>query len=198
MVWNPISVPANTSPRAEAQPGIASPYQKVAIGAVNITVSGKNCAINVRDLTTASGASIQAKGSFYTSHSMILQSSAISIESDRSALLSDGTLKLENMTLTAGASLSELSAIDTYSGEKALKSVSTFDGTVKSLLFGEGVSIVVDLLILIAFLLLLGAVIAVPILHKRRKVQKIIAARDAAEAEEKRLRKLRKKAEKAQ
>jgi len=178
--------------------GIASPYQKVAIGAVSLTVSGESYAINVRDLTTASGASIEAEGSFYTTHSMILQSSKLSIESEHSALLSDGTLKLENMTLSAGDSLAQLSATETYTGQKALKTVSTFDSSVKSLLFGEGVSIAVDILLVVALFLLLGAVIAIPILLKQRKAMKIIAARELTEAEEKRLRKLQKKSAKTQ
>ena len=177
--------------------GIRSPYQKIALAAANITIyGGDGYAINARDLSVASEATLTVKGSLYSSYSMILQSSNLSIESSKSALIADNTLRLEYMTLSAGDSLTSVSAVEQYNGEKALKTSSTFDSSIKSILFGKTVPIAVDILLLVGFVAALSAVIAIPIVVKRRKATAVIAARDAAEAEQKRLRKEAKKASK--
>jgi hypothetical protein len=174
--------------------GIHSEFQKVAFSGGKISVTGVNgYSVNVRDFQTGNNVTVKATGSFRSTYSMLLQAANLTIESKEPALIADKYLKLESMTLKAGNSLSSLTAIDSYTNEKALVTVSTFDGSRRSLIFGDAVPFFVDILLLIVIVAGLAAVIIVPILVKKKKVQAAIAARDAAEAEAKRLKKLNKK-----
>lgn len=174
--------------------GIHSEYQKVALSGGKITVTGgSGYSVNARDFQTSNNVTVKATGSFRSSYSMLLQAANLTIESKEPVLIADKYLKLESMTLKAGDSLSSLTAVKSYTNEKALVTVSTFDGSRRSLIFGDTVPFFVDILLLIVIVAGLAAVIVVPILIKKKKVQAVIAARDAAEAEAKRQKKLSKK-----
>ncbi len=174
--------------------GIHSEYQKVALSGGKITVTGgSGYSVNARDFQTGNNVTVKATGSFRSSYSMLLQAANLTIESKEPVLIADKYLKLESMTLKAGDSLSSLTAVESYTNEKALVTVSTFDGSRRSLIFGDTVPFFVDILLLIVIVAGLAAVIVVPILIKKKKVQAVIAARDAAEAEAKRQKKLSKK-----
>lgn len=174
--------------------GIRSDDQKVALSGGKITVTGTDgYAVNARELRTGNNVTVKAVGSFRTSYSMLLQGSNLTIESKEPALISDKLLKLDRMTLKAGSSLDSLTSVDAYQNETALLTHSTFDGSRRSMLFGDAVPFFVDVIVLIAVLLLLAAVVVLPILYKRKKTLAAVAARDAAEAEAKRLKKLNKK-----
>jgi hypothetical protein len=174
--------------------GIHSEFQKVAFSGGKITVTGSSgYSVNVRDFQTGNNVTVKATGSFRSSYSMLLQAANLTIESKEPALIADKYLKLESMTLKAGDNLTSLAAVDSYTNENALATVSTFDRSRHSLIFGDSVPFFVDILLLIVVLAGLASVIVVPILVKKKKVQAAIAARDAAEAEAKRLKKLNKK-----
>ncbi len=177
--------------------GIHSDHQKVAFSGGNVTVTGtKGCAINAYELQTGNNVTIKATGSLRASYRMQLQASNLKVESKEAALQSGGILKLEHMTLKAGSNLESLTAVETYGNEAALATVSTFDTSRRSILFGDKVPFAVDVILLIAVLLLLAAVIVLPILHKQHQAKLAIAARDEAEAERKRQKKLNKKSQK--
>ncbi|MBQ4064543.1 MAG: carbohydrate-binding domain-containing protein [Clostridia bacterium] len=174
--------------------GIRSDFQRISLSGGNLTVTGtKGYSINVRDLQTSNNVTIKATGSFHTSYNMLLQASNLTIESKEAALMTDKYMKLESMTKKAGDSLSSLSEISDYVDQKALVTRSTFDDSRKSLLFGGNVPFAVDILVLLGVLILLAAVIAVPLLLKKKRALDAMAARDAAEAEQRLLRKQAKK-----
>jgi len=189
-----LSVTSGTYTIEGGTDGIHSEFQKVALSGGKMTVTGtEGYSINVRDFQTANNVTVKATGSFYSSYSMLLQAANLTIESKDPALIADKYLKLERMTLRAGDSLSSLSAVEIYTDEKALSTVSTFDNSRRSLIFGESVPFFVDILLLIVVLAGLAAIIVLPILHKRKMILVAIAARDAAEVEAKRLKKLNNK-----
>jgi hypothetical protein len=174
--------------------GIHSEFQKVTVSGADLTVSSENgYAINARDLQTGYNARIKATGSFHTSYSMLLQASDLSIESKEAALITGKYMELDSMTLKAGDSLSSLSDIDSYSGEKAILTVSTFDDSPKSILFGEKYPLALDIVLLVAVILVLGIVVVLPILIKKKKAKAAVLQRDAEEAERKKRKKEEKK-----
>lgn len=115
------------------------------------------------------------------------------MESSQPALLSDGTLKTESMTIKTGTTLSALSDADSYSGENAITTISTLDTSIKSILFGAPYSIAVDITLLIAAIAVLAAAIVIPPVIRKKKAQSIIKSLEAAEAEKKQQKKIQKK-----
>ncbi len=177
--------------------GVHSEFQKVAFSGGHLTVTGTSgYAIHARDFQAGNNVTVKANGSIHTTYNMHLQAANLTVSSQQPALIADHTIKLERMTLQAGELLSTLSSVNAYTNEKALVTVSTFDGSRRSLIFGDSLPFFVDVLLLLAILLVLAAVIALPILHKKKKAKAAIAARDIAEAEEIKQRKLKKNSKK--
>ncbi len=174
--------------------GIRADVGRVTLSGGKLTIrGGSGYAVNVREFMAGSGVTVTATGSFYSSYSMLLQGANLSVSSDRPALLADRSLKLESMRLMAGESLTSLSSVDEYGGEKALTTKSTLPTGVKSLLFGESKSIVWDILLLVSALAVLAALIVLPVLIRKKKAKVITEAREAAKAEEKAAKKQQKK-----
>ncbi len=174
--------------------GIRADFSKVALSGGSLTISGgSGYAVSVRELQTSAGVTVKASGSFYSSYSMLIQGTNLSVESSKSALLSDGTLKTESMTMKTGATLSSLSDAETYSGENAVATVSTLDTSMKSILFGPPYSIAIDILLLITAVILLSAAIFLPPIIRKMKAESIIKRVKAEETERKQQKKIQKK-----
>ena len=124
---------------------------------------------------------------------MLIQGTNLTVSSDKAALLSDGTLKLESMKIKAGDSSSSLSDIAEYSSEKAISAVSTLDTRTKSILFGDRYPVAVDIILLIAVIAALAAAVVVPIVVRKKKAAAVIEQMKLAEAEAKKLKKEAKK-----
>lgn len=174
---------------------VKAEYSKVAMSgsAVLNLKAGKGYAANVRELIMSAGVTVDTQGSLYSSYSMLIQGANLTVSSDKAALLSDGTLKLESMKIKAGDSSSSLSDIAEYSGEKAITAVSTLDTRTKSILFGDRYPVVVDIILLIAVITALAAAVVVPIVVRKKKAAAVIEQVKLAEAEAKKLKKEAKK-----
>ena len=74
---------------------VRAEYSKVAMSgsAVLNLKAGKGYAANVRELIMSAGVTVDAQGSLYSSYSMLIQGTNLTVSSDKAALLSDGTLK---------------------------------------------------------------------------------------------------------
>ena len=186
-----LSITGGTFTVTGGTDGIRSDSQAVAVSGGSITVTGESrYAINARELTTAGNVSIRASGAFHTSYRMALQAANLTITaSDGPALRTDRYLTLDGMTLRAGNDLFSLKEIDSYLDEPALVTVSTFDGSRRSLLFGDKAPLLVDILILLAGVLLIAAAVSIPLLRRKRRAEAIIAARSEQEREEKKAKK---------
>lgn len=174
---------------------IKSDAQKVYLGGGNFTLDGDEVAIDAREIITGGNVSVDAVGSFSASYAMTLEAADLSILSTQAALITP-KLTIANMTLRVGESEGALTKVDSYNGEKCLVTKSTFDDSAKSFLFGESVPFFVDVLVLIAFLILLVSAVLVPLLLKKKRAKIAIAARDTAAAEREAQRKAEKKAAK--
>ena len=164
--------------------GIHSEFQKVALSGGTITVTGtEGYAINVRDFSATNNVNLRAYGSIRSSYSMYLLGANLTVESQQSALIADKYCKMENMSLRAGDSLSALFDVETYTDQKALSTVSTFNESRRSILFGESVPFFVDVLVLILVLGALATIVIVPPLYKKKKARLVMVARDEAEKE---------------
>lgn len=174
---------------------IKAEYSKVSLSgsAVLELKAAKGYAANVRELIMSAGVTVEAQGTLYSSYSMLIQGTNLTVTSDNSALVSDGTLKLESMKLKAGDSATALSDITEYKGEKAISAVSTLDTKVKSILFGEKYSIALDIILLIVVIAALAAAVIIPILVRKKRAEAVIEQVKKAEAEAKRLKKEAKK-----
>lgn len=184
-----LSIVGGTYKITSGEAGISSAFHQVAISGSKITVTTEgNVAISAQSLTTGAKTVIKANGSLKGVSKLRIEGSTLTVESSTSALISDSPIVFSKLTLKAGDSISSLSNTE-YSGEKCIKTTSTFDGSLKSAIFGDNVPFFVDILVLIAVIGAVTAAVVVPIIVKKKKAQAAIAARDEAE-------KLRKKANK--
>lgn len=100
----------------------------------------------------------------------------LSIDSEKSALSSDKTLKIEEVTIAS------LSSASDYNGENSIVVKSAKSTLGSSILFGENVPMFVDVLIALLLLALIAAGIAVPFIRSYRSGRKARAALEAADA----------------
>lgn len=176
--------------------GIFAEFSKVALAGCNLEIDSEgDYGINVREFSTSAGSKLTSNSTVFASYSMLIQATKLSVESDKSALeISPGrTIKIENATIKTGDALSALSDSEEYNGEKAISTVSTFDNSPKSILFGEGYSIAIDIILLTVALLLLSSAIIIPPILKKKKAEKIISKQIELENVQKRLKKLKKR-----
>lgn len=174
---------------------IKAEFSKVSLsGSAELTLkSGKGNAVSVRELVMSAGVTLNAVGSLYSSYSMLIQGANLTVSSESSALVSDGTLKLESMNIKVGDSTSSLSDASEYNGENAVTTVSTLDTGIKSILFGDKCSIAVDIILLVVVIAILAAAVVVPIVVRKKKAAAIIEQVKLAEAEAKKQKKEAKK-----
>lgn len=174
--------------------GIKSDYMKLHLTGGKFNISGGDgYAVDAREFQTGGNVKINATGSFYSSYHMILESANLNIVSEQSALIAPKTLSISSMTLRAGDNKDGLTSITQYTGEKILITSSTYSEGLKSILFGDSVSIVVDILILVAILFLIIAATVLPFLIRRKRAAVAIAARNLAYENEKRVLRANKK-----
>ena len=100
--------------------------------------------------------------------------------------------------MSVSADIKSVSAVEEYAGQTALVTKSTVSGITPSIIFGEGVSVAVDILIIIGFLAVIAAVIAVPAVRYRRRIAAIKAGKSEAKKQAKAAAKAKAKAEKTE
>ena len=139
-----------------------------------------------------SGGTLEAEGAIHTSHLLSVDRGEITVSATGAALVSSNHLKLENVRIKAGESKSSLADADDYAGESCVMTDPIAKGARDSILFGEGTPITVDYILLAAAVLLVAAGIAVPYVHKKKKVRALyerLEAERVREAEEKKKKK---------
>lgn len=154
-------------------------------GKMNITVDDGAAAIDGKTTSVSGGATIIANGTVRGSETLSISNANMDITTTNKAFDSVNYSIFENIALSVGDSASSLTGTDNYNGEKCAKIVSTFVPHTSSIIFGEGYSIGIDIAMLIGVIIILAAAIAVPKIIKKKKAEKIIAAREAAREAEK-------------
>lgn len=133
--------------------------------------------VNAKNIYFGKNVSISAKGTVYSSRSTEIQAATLLAEAAGPVLISDGSLKIENVFMKVGSSLSELATVDKYNDEKAISLSSSLDESKKSILFGENYPLAVDIILLLIAITALSAAVIVPPIIKKKKAQKIIEKR---------------------
>jgi len=139
-------------------------------------------AISTRTLTLSGNVDFKANSSLNASYKLGITGANIDIASQRAALICGGKLVLEEMELKSnGADV----ALDAYADQTSLTSKSTFKRVQPSIIFGGSVPVAVDYVIMVAAVLAVAALIAVPILRHRARIKRLEEAGLAGNARKK-------------
>lgn len=128
------------------------------------------------------GGKMTTDNTIHATASLDVQALSLSVTAGKPALVSDKTLKIEDVALSVGADADALAKTDAYNGENCVTMRSTKKNTGTSILFGESVPQFVDILLLLLLLALIAAGIAVPFLRAQKKAKRAREALAAAEA----------------
>lgn len=151
-------------------------------GDFELVATGENAVAG--RIFNVSGGKLSAVGSIFTSHLLSVDRAEISVSATGAALVSKNHLKLENVKISTGASKDSLSNADEYKGESCVVTEPVAKGARDSILFGEGTPITVDYLLLALAAVLVAGGIAVPYMHKKKKVRALYERLDAEKAKE--------------
>lgn len=153
---------------------------------VDITTKGEN-AVTARILLIGGCPSFKANATLSADYKMNISASALEVTGANGApaLVTPDNFTVNDIAMSAGADIKSVSAVEEYAGQTALVTKSTVSGITPSIIFGEGVSVAVDILIIIGFLAVIAAVIAVPAVRYRRRIAAIKAGKSEAKKQAK-------------
>ncbi len=156
--------------------------EKGSVIRISVTGGGGNAidgtVVRIQDCTLTADAPLRA------STSLVLQNADVTVFASSSALASPRNLEIHYEKIQAGSSEAVLSAVDAYEGQNAVRLTHTGREGRTSILFGDGVSAVVDYLIFGAVILAVAAAVAVPLIRrktKNRKARKTYEGMDSPE-----------------
>ncbi len=160
-------------------------------GKVTMDVANADChAISSRSLTISGGTELKTNSSLYTSYKTNITAANLDIytSNDRPALSSDGQLLMADMALKTLASNGEMvdTALEEYAGQTQITTKSTVKRVTPSIIFGEGVPVAVDYVILVLAIVALAALIGVPILRHKQRIKRLEESGVAGNAKKKR------------
>lgn len=175
---------------------VVSDFHSVSINNSSFNIKVENgSAIKAQRLKIGINTSITANATIVGVERLHVEGANLTVNTTSEAL-SGGTIYLNKLKLSAGNDKNSLSPVDSYDGQASIKSISTYDGSRKSLILGERFPAFFDVIIFILIIAVLSTVIVLPIVIKKKKVNEAILARDKAEEERIAEIKARKKAEK--
>ncbi len=141
-------------------------------------ISTSDTAADTRVLSI-SGGTLTADGALKATHLISIDRASVTVNAEGSALVSDNILKTENVKIKVGENGTSLESADSYDGESSIVMTPEKKAARDSIIFGAGVSIIVDYALLVVAVLLVAAVIVLPILNRRRKVRRLYEKLDA-------------------
>lgn len=144
-----------------------------------IKTDGERSAVSGKSFSASSG-SLTANASIRATASITVSAAELSITSTEPALICDNGIKLDNVSIRAGATENDLASVSEYSAENAVILRSTAKSSKRGILFNADYPRVFDYLIFAALILLTAAVIAVPAYLKHKRTKKLIEAQNAA------------------
>ena len=153
--------------------GIYSESAPIVFSGSTVTVNATDHSVYGRDIKFVSG-DASLNGGVYAKGTLTVSNANLSVSSSSSALTAVNGITLTDVTLSVGATLSSLNSAQSYNGESAIKTAGTRKIYTPSFLFGDGVSIAVDYLIIALVTLGLTAIIVVPIIINRKKTAELI------------------------
>ncbi len=129
--------------------------------------------------------SVNADSPVRASHDIMIDRSDMLVNAQSAALEADNLITLKNVTVYAGDIEGEMTEKDSYSQEKCLKTTADKKGMRKSIIFGDGHTIVLDFLLFAAFAALVITAVVVPVIRKKIKTKKMYSSLSSSEKEPK-------------
>lgn len=150
--------------------------EKYAVYSLNVPVSFADCNINFVAGEAASLAYelsvnqvvIDSNSPLISENNLTISDSNLTINASQQALVSQkGSLKLNKMDMSSNGK-----AIENYNGESSIATKGNVEHYTKSVLFGAGVKIWVDYVLIISIILIIGAVIFAKVYTQKIKDKK--------------------------
>ena len=161
-----------------AKTGIYSAVQKVSLSDAKITVTASEYAADVRDLVLSDGVRFSADSTLMASSSMSIEAANLKIDAcGKPALICENGITMTKMDIMVGNVTKNLASAEKYDGEFALETSSTWKYIRSSIIFGEGVPMVWDIVLFVVLALCAAAAVVLPIYFKKRKLKKILASK---------------------
>jgi len=157
-----------------ASTGILVDRAKTVFSGGNVDINAKVNSIYGNDIQFAGGnlsfvAPVKAKGS------VEITAANLTVSAQSPAIVADKGITTEKVAVSSGSSLDTLVKTEAYNGENAVKLVSTAKVVKKGMLFGGKLSAFVDYIAFALVIIAVAAVIAVPLIIKKRRTDKLIA-----------------------
>lgn len=157
-----------------ASTGILVDSAKTVFSGANVDINAKVNSIYGNSIQFAGGnlsfvAPVKAKGS------VEINAANLTASAQSSAIVADKGIKTDKVNISSGSSLDSLTSVDAYNGENAVKLVSTARVVKKGMLFGGKLPAFVDYIAFSLVIIAVASVIAVPLIIKKRRTDKLIA-----------------------
>lgn len=164
--------------------GIRSEYTTLSVtdGTFEIDVPIKNADAILGRTLKLHGGKFTTKGAITASQNLEIRAASLSVTADKPALSANRKLSFNDVSLSVGNSESTLAKADSYNGENCVRIKSAANLLGESVLFGSGVPMFADILVIVVLAALVAAGIGLPLLRAHRKSQRALAA--AKEANE--------------
>ncbi len=167
--------------------GIYTETSDIVFSGATVKITSDENAVYGKNIKAVSGTldfkgKIKAKGTFSLSNTNLT-----AVSSDK-ALEANGGVSFKDAELKTGATLSSLTSVSEYNGEKAIQTVGTKQEKSYGFLFGGKFPAYMDYVFISVIILAIIAVIAVPLTIKYKKTQKLIAENETKKRQKKQVR----------
>ena len=173
--------------------GIISDFHTVTINSAKFKINVESgTAMKAQKLSIGVNTNVNADSPLIGVEKLHIEGANLNINTSSEAL-KGGAITFNELKLKAGNDKNSLASVEAYSGQASVKTVSTYDGSAKSIFLGDKFGAFYDILIFVAIIAVLTAVVVLPIVIKKKKAKAAIEARDKAEEERKAEAKAKKK-----
>ena len=163
-----------------ANTGIIADNAQTVFSGATVTVNAKTNSIYAKNVQFVGGtvtlvSPVKARGAIE------INAVNLTVTASSAAIVADKGIKIDKEDIEVGASAEVLGKADSYNGENAVKFTSNAKVTRKGMLFGGKLPAFVDYIVFTVIILAVAAVVAVPLIIKKRKTDKLIAVSKLSE-----------------
>lgn len=154
--------------------GIHSDIQKISVSDSDMTVAAGSNGIYGIDVVVSNRMKLKSDAGLFAVNSLSVEASNVSVTGKDAALTCEKSLVVTRMSVKAGDSLSSLSDVEAYGGQKAIVTKASWKYVKSSFLFGQNVSFAVDVIVGLLMILAIAAIVVVPKQLKKRRLEKAL------------------------
>lgn len=151
-------------------------------GSMVTTQSGVNTILGRNVLITAG--SLIGNAPIVSKDIVEISAANVEITASSAAITAIRGVKIAGCDISTGSSSANLAEANEYDGENSIKTVSNVVVKTKGVLFGGKFPVFVDYVVFIALFVIVCALVAVPIIIKKRKTARLIAEYERMKAEQ--------------